>query len=388
MGIKENYFFKKIKLEDILELKNGKIPNQYEKGSFTVYGSNGSIGFTDKFNAAGGTIIIGRVGSQCGSVNLSYENCWVTDNAIITTAKEPKDIQFLYYLLKYLKLNRLRIGSGQPLINQGIIKSIKTLIPESLKNRRVIGYSLALLEKKIELNYQMIDTLETIAQMIFKSWFIDFEPFQDGEFIESELGEIPNGWKVISVSEIAEYINGKAFTVKATPSGRMIIKIAELKNGKNPTTKYYDKEVEEENIAYFDDILFAWSASLGLYRWNGEEGVINQHIFKVIPKNFPKWFVYCNLKNAMPWFIEIAKSKSTTMGHIKRSHLIEYKIIKPPDEIINELNSVIDLIYSKIKINNREINILTKLRDLLVPQLISGRLRIKNLENFIEEISN
>ena len=226
-------------------------------------------------------------------------------------------------------------------------------------------------------------TLENLAQGIFKSWFIDFVPFSDEEFTESELGEIPKEWIITSINDIADYINGKAFTVKATPTGRMIIKISELKNGKNPTTKFYDKEVEEENTAYFDDILFAWSASLGLYRWNGEEGVINQHIFKVIPKNLPKWFVYYNLKKAMPWFIEIAKNTTTTMGHIKRSHLTEYKIIKPPDKTIHKLNLIINPIYLKIAFNNSEINKLIQLREMLLPHLISGRLRIANPESRI-----
>jgi len=317
-----------------------------------------------------------------------------TEFIVIRGRKGITENHFVYYLFLSPKIRTKAIqlmsgSSGRQRVQVDAFKLIKIKIPPLVEQKNIITI-LSMIDQKIELNQKMNKVLEEMAQDIFKSWFIDFEPFKDGEFeYNEELDkEIPKGWQVKSINDIAYYINGKAFTKLSTPTGKMIIKIAELKNGIGSTTKYYDGPVSSENTAYFDDILFAWSASLGVYRWFGETSVINQHIFKVIPNGFPKWFVYYQLLFAMPWFIKIAESKTTTMGHIKRSHLEEYKIVLPPYEIIQRLNSIIEPIYNKIAFNSKEMNILKKIRDILLPQLISGRLRITNSEKLLEEIDN
>ncbi len=229
------------------------------------------------------------------------------------------------------------------------------------------------MDEKIETNRKQNITLDKIIKKIFQSHFIDFNPYKNEELINSEKGLIPKGWKIAPISKIADYVNGLPFTKKATATGKVIIKIAELKKGVNNTTKYYNGEADENNIAFFGDILFAWSASLSIYRWFGETSVINQHIFKVIPKKYPEWFVYYHLHNAMPWFISIAEGKTTTMGHIKRSHLDEYKILVPPIKIIQELDTIVNPIFEKIAINYKEMNVVKKIKDSLLPALITGK---------------
>ena len=398
---------------DIVDCLHSKKPDLSDKGNYVYLevkniGNHGKIDLSElkyvsrevyiewikRLQPQHKDIVITKTG-RVGAVAMIPEDfvCCVGRNQVVIRAN-PQIIN-PYFLLYYLlspnfksELKRLTLsGTILDSLHVKNIPKIRLPFPEIEEQIKIVDFLYPIF-KKIDNNHQMNETLEEIGQALFKSWFIDFEPFQEGEFEGSELGKIPKEWNVISISEIADYINGKAFTVKATPTGRMIIKIAELKNGKNSTTKYYNKEVENENIAFFDDILFAWSASLGIYRWHGEQGVINQHIFKVIPKDLPKWYVYYHIKYAMPWFIEIAKGKTTTMGHIKRSHLDEFKIIKPPDDIIERLDLIIKPIYSRIAVNNHEINILIQLRDLLLPQLISGRLRIENAEKSLEEIGN
>ena len=141
-----------------------------------VYGSNGIIGFSSENNADENSLIVGRVGSYCGSIYHSKIKCWVTDNAIIGIPKLTGESEFWYFLLTKLQLNSYRSGSGQPLLNQSTLNSISILIPEHHSVRSMIGKQLFSFENKIHLNNQINQTLEAIAQAIFKSWFIDFEP--------------------------------------------------------------------------------------------------------------------------------------------------------------------------------------------------------------------
>lgn len=160
----------------VLSFANGKTsPERNEDDKYPVYGSNGIIGYTDKTNSNENTIIIGRVGSYCGSVYFSKDRCWVTDNAIRSTANNGHDAGFLYYLLTALNLNNWRSGSGQPLLNQATLRSIRAKIPP-LHRQKSIAHILGTLDDKIELNRRMNETLEAMAQALFRAWFVDFEP--------------------------------------------------------------------------------------------------------------------------------------------------------------------------------------------------------------------
>ena len=171
------------------------------------------FGFSNEANAEKNTIIVGRVGSYCGSLYYSDRGCWVTDNAIRANAIDGHETRFLFFLLQTLRLNDRRAGSGQPLLNQTILSSIPVTVP-LLPEQRTIAHILGTLDDKIELNRRMNETLEAMARALFKSWFVDFDPvrakmagrdtglpqdladlFPD-QLVDSELGEIPEEWEV------------------------------------------------------------------------------------------------------------------------------------------------------------------------------------------------
>ena len=165
-------------LGGLLSFSNGRSsPLRSEGLPNPVFGSNGIIGFADEANAAPSTIVVGRVGSYCGSLHFSSASCWVTDNAIQATAIDENDARFLFYLLSTLRLNDRRAGSGQPLLNQSILSSIPVVIPAP-NEQRTIAHVLGTLDDKIELNRRMNETLEATARALFKSWFIDFDPIR------------------------------------------------------------------------------------------------------------------------------------------------------------------------------------------------------------------
>ena len=164
-------------LSDYLLFRNGKSsPERKDGDAIPVFGANGIIGHSSEQNAGAETIVIGRVGSYCGSVHFSKDACWVSDNAIICASKNNSDSLFWYYFLLNADLNQFRSGSGQPLINQGTLNSIPCNVPSKLSDRVSIGEILSSFDDKIKLNHQINQTLEQMAQAIFQSWFVDFEP--------------------------------------------------------------------------------------------------------------------------------------------------------------------------------------------------------------------
>ena len=165
----------------------------------------------------------------------------------------------------------------------------------------------------------------------------------------------------------------------------MVIRIAELNSGPGPSTAYSDTVAAPEHVAKPGDLLFSWSGSLGVYRWVRDEALINQHIFKVVCDSFPQWFVHQHLAEALPFFQGIAADKATTMGHIKREHLLQWDIAIPPGEVLEVVDQLIGPLYDHVFVNERESLILVALRDTLLPELLSGEIRVRDAEKLVEQ---
>jgi len=196
------------------------------------------------------------------------------------------------------------------------------------------------------------------------------------KLISTELCAAENSaWESISVSDLADFVNGGAFTKDASGSGRMVIRIAELNSGPGPSTIYNDIDVPETKLARPGDLLMSWSGSLGAYLWSRPEAIINQHIFKVVCSRYPKWLVYDRLLQAMPFFRQTAADKATTMGHIKRQHLDDAKVRVPPAGELLAFKGLLDAVWDRVVSAELETLELMALRDALLPEMLSGRLR-------------
>ena len=268
------------------------------------------------------------------------------------------------------------------------------------KQRSAIARVLGGLDDKIELNRRMNRTLEDLARGLFRSWFVDFDPvIKNGSakasaappglfpkrLVDSPLGPIPEGWTIGSVADLARYVNGRNFTKNATGAGRMVVRIAELNSGPGGSTVYNDVKAEPVNVVQPGDLLFAWSGSLDVYRWNRDEALVNQHIFKVVCEAYPQWFVHFHLCEAMPFFQGIAADKATTMGHIKREHLGQAELALPPEAVLRYASAQIEPIYARLLANERESIRLAATRDALLPQLLSGEVRLRGGAAVVEE---
>ena len=291
-------------------------------------------------------------------------------------------------------------GSGSVVshIRVGDCFKFKVKLPP-LAVQTEIAALLAALDDRITLLRETNATLEAIAQTLFKSWFVDFDPvrakmegrapegmdettaalFPDGfEESESELRLMPRGWQVHALDEVANYLNGLALQ-KFPPTDDAwlpVIKIAQLRKGDTVGADRAGRNIKPDYVIQNGDVLFSWSGSLEVEIWCGGEGALNQHLFKVTSDKYPKWFYYLWRKHHLEHFRQIAASKATTMGHIQRVHLNQAKVVTPPAEFVLAAGEYIAPLLDRWITTALQAQTLATLRDTLLPRLISGQIRI------------
>jgi type I restriction enzyme, S subunit len=302
----------------------------------------------------------------------------------IEVNQEKMNLRYVFYWLlnEQNYIQNLAVGSVQKNLYISVLEQLE-IADRPLREQKAIADILSALDDKIELNNQINKNLEEMAQAIFKSWFVDFEPFRDGEFVESELGLIPKGWEVSSLDSVANYLNGLAMQ-KYRPTGDEflpVIKIKELRQGF--ATSESDKATPDLDPRYIvenGDILFSWSGTLEVKIWSGGKGALNQHLFKVTSEKYDKWFYYYWTKHYLNKFRKIAEDKATTMGHIKRKDLNEAKVLIPDKATYKQINCLMEPIFNKLTLLDIQNKTLQNLRDTLLPKLMSGEIRVP-LEN-------
>lgn len=301
---------------------------------------------------------------------------------------------FAFYLIpSKLVRNQLSAAAQQTKIRHTSpdkIKSCTVWIPEYSKQEE-IGKLLSTLDDKIALNRRMNAKLEQMAKRLYDHWFVQFDfPNADGKPYKSSGGkmeynevlkrEIPAGWGVGNLYDIAEYINGLAcqnYRPKESEKSLPVIKIREMNEGITADTEKVSASIPGKYRIYAGNILFSWSASLEIKIWTGETGGLNQHIFKVIPKGyFSKGYVYQQLSAYLVNFKKMAESRKTTMGHITSDHIKQSRILIPPKEIISAFNEKTFSIFNYQLSIEKETQKLTALRDRLLPLLINGQVEV------------
>ncbi|MDD3178546.1 MAG: restriction endonuclease subunit S [Candidatus ainarchaeum sp.] len=378
-------------LEDIAQFKNGRFsPERTDSGKYSVFGSNGIIGLSDEYNSEENTIIIGRVGTYCGCIYFSKYKCWVTDNAIIGLNKINSDFYYLLYLLYYLNLNRIKGGSGQSLLNQSALYSIRIGYPKSKEEQKAIAKILSDLDSKIELNKQMNKTLEEIGKTLFKRWFVDFEfPNEQGKPYKSSGGEmvyneelkkeIPNGSQIIRLKDQLTFERGiepgsAIYENSKTENNIRFIRVSDLNN--DNSTTFIPLELATSKVIE-SDVLLSLDASVGIVRI-GYNGSFSSGIRKIYDN--------CNkLSNALIYFLLKSEdiqntinqyANGTTILHAGKS--IEFmNFVIPNEKMLDKFKTQITPIFNQILYNIKENKQLADTRDLLLPKLMSGKIRVK-----------
>jgi len=337
--------------------------------------------------------------------DIPFEDIRINSGMVVLRA-DPSQLD-PYFLYAFLRSEIFKIqtgthssGSAQPQLPIGALRNIVIPLFE-LQHQRKIAAVLSALDAKIALNHRINVELEGMAKLLYDYWFVQYDfplsaaqaaalgkPRLIGQPYRSSGGpmvfdpqlkrEIPKGWKVGNLLDIATFTNGIACQKFPPTSDEhlRVIKIKEMHSGFTETSEKVTTDVPEKVIVRDGDILFSWSASLEVMIWTGGKGALNQHIFKVTSDNYPKSICYFTLQGYLQHFKMMADQRKTTMGHITREHLEQSRIAIPPKEIGNEFESITEPIFAQIISNHKQNQELTTLRDWLLPMLMNGQVRV------------
>ena len=394
--------WKDLRLGEVLTLQRGfDLPKSKRMpGPYPVIASTGPVGTHNTAAVRGPGVVIGRSGSLGGGQFIGSD-FWPLNTTLWVKDFQGNDIRFCYFLLKSLNLAQFNAGSGVPTLNRNHIHPLLVKIP-SVPTQRTIAHVLGTLDDKIELNRRMNETLEEMARALFKSWFVDFEPVRakmegrwrrgeslpglpaelydlfPGRLVGSEVGEVPEGWEVRGLDEIATFLNGLALQkYPATSDSTLpVIKIAQLRAGHTAGSDSAGTDIPSQYVIHDGDVLFSWSGSLELTLWAGGDGALNQHLFKVSSESYPQWIYYYWVREHLPEFRQIAADKTTTMGHIQRRHLKEALAVVPNSALLDSMSCPMQLLLDRsltLRLGSRA---LAAQRVSLLSKLVSGEVRV------------
>lgn len=313
------------------------------------------------------SVLVTCIGSDMGKTVVNALPCVTNQqiNAIIPN-RAVVDCDFLYYLTRDLYETLTTLGgdgTAVPILNKSDFENIEVTIPH-LPEQKAIAAVLSSLDDKIDLLHRQNKTLEAMAASLFRQWFV--------EEVQENCEERP-------LSSIANFLNGLACQ-KYPPKNELeklpVLKIRELTSGISEASDWATSEVKPEYIVDAGDVIFAWSASLMVKVWDGERCVLNQHLFKVTSDEFPKWFYLMWCKHHLAEFIAISASHATTMGHIKRGDLDAAMVCIPSPEDLKAMSEQMTPLLDKQISISKQIRTLEKLRDTLLPKLMSGEMRV------------
>jgi type I restriction enzyme, S subunit len=397
------------KLEDLVVFQRGfDLPqNDRRPGKYPIVASTGIVGCHEEYQVEAPGLIIGRSGSIGGGQYIK-KKFWPLNTTLWVKDFKGNDPKFAYYYIRTLDFSIFNAGSGVPTLNRNHIHTLPIKLP-SKQEQKAISDVLSSVDDRIQLNQQMNETLEGTAQALFRSWFVDFDPVRakmEGkkpEGLSDDLAalfpskidvDIPSGWREDSIYSCATFINGAAYKnmhFSDAEDALPVIKIAELKAGVGQGTKFTNTDLGSKYLIDSGDILFSWSGSpetsIDTFLWVGGKGWLNQHIFKVVTDSAEmRTFTFFLLKHLKPIFVATAKDKQTTgLGHVTVQDLKRLKAVYPDQRVLKAFAEVATPLLGRIQKNMEQIADLNKIRDSLLPKLISGELRVSDAADFLNE---
>ena len=375
--------WKEYKLGDVLTIKYGKDHKQLADGDIPIYGSGGIMRYGERSLYDGSSILIPRKGSL-NNVIYADKPFWTVDTMFWSIINDSiANPLFVYYSICKKDFASLNVGSAVPSLTVPVIEDIDILLPSKATQDKVVSV-LKSLDDKIELNRHINDNLEQQAQALFKSWFVDFEPFKKGKFIDSELGMIPEGWQVEELGNITNSITekvGKRTDIKVlSPVNTGDLLLSE---------EYFTKQVYSKNLAKYIMVApndFAYNpariniGSIGMNTFDFSGCVSPVYVVFRCEKEYHHFF---NIFKATKNFKEEVNTRA--IGGVRQT--LSYKdfslikIVYPPKEVVERFNKIYSHIMTLIKKNVLENKRLHQTRDTLLPKLMSGELKINDINN-------
>ncbi len=377
-------------------------------GDIPVFGSNGIVGYHDTALTDGPTVIIGRKGTV-GAVHYSPGPCWPIDTTFFVTGKDANLLRFTYYALKTLDLESMNTDSAVPGLNRNAAHARALWVPLE-SEQRAIAHILGTLDDKIELNRRMNETLEEMARAIFKSWFVDFDPVRakmDGSWrrgeslpgmpaemydlfperlVDSELGEIPEGWEVGTVGDCFHLTMGQSppgRTYNDEGDGLPFFQGCSDFGFRYPTNRRFC--TAPTRIAESEDTLVSVRAPVGDINKAWERCCIGRGLAALQHKSGSPSFTYYSVW-AIQQEIQQYEHTGTVFGAINKEQFKALKTVEPKLAAVDLFETFVLPLDERIRLNVSESRTLSGLRDTLLPKLISGELRVRKED--IENISS
>ena len=377
--------WKEYKLGEVLTIKYGKDHKQLADGDIPIYGSGGIMRYGERSLYDSPSILIPRKGSL-NNVIYADKPFWTVDTMFwsIINASIANPL-FVYYSICKKDFASLNVGSAVPSLTVPVIEDIDILLPSKATQDKVVSV-LKSLDDKIELNRHINDNLEQQAQALFKSWFVDN----------------PNSnWKKISLSEVASFVGGYSYTGKELTDFSNVA-MATIKNfvrnggfkaggfkGINPSAKLkechyanlFDILVAHTDLTQNADVIGNTELLLTCGKYNSI--IFSMDLVKVLPKEiFPYRFLLATmLKNKMFKGHCLGYINGTTVLHLNKKALPEFEIRKPSDSEAKIMNEILAPYYKRMAKLLQETDKLISLRDTLLPKLMSGELKINDINN-------
>jgi type I restriction enzyme S subunit len=394
--------WKDMSLGEFVRLQRGHdLPEANRRpGSVPIMGSGGQNGVHDTVLAKGPGVVIGRSGvGSMGVVSYCPTDYWPHNTVLYVTDFLGNDQRFVYYFLSQLNLRRFDSGSAQASLNRNYIYPIRIQVPDPCE-QRAISQTLGVLDDKMVLNQRMNNTLEAIVGTTFRSWFVDFDPVRakvegrdpnlpqpladlfPARFVNSALGEIPEGWKVAILGDVAEHPRRGVAPCNIAP-GTPYIALEHMPRHCIALAEWGVADELESNKFEFKtgEILFGklrpYFHKVGVAP---ADGVCSTDIVVVSPKA-PRWFGFTLGHMSSKEFVEYtnAASTGTKMPRTSWSDMACYRLVVPPDSVAEAFANLAQPFLSRINANIHESRTLTALRDGLLPKLVSGDMRVPAL---------
>lgn len=394
-----------LSLGDFVRLQRGHdlTASEQKPGNVPVMGSAGPNGTHSEALVNGPGVVIGRSGASIGRVHYSPVAFWPHNTCLYVTDFLGNHPRFAYYLLQTLDLASFNSGSAQPSLNRNYIYGLRLRVPRLDEQVQIVTV-LKSIDDRIDLLRQTNATLESIAQALFKSWFIDFDPVRakaegrepegmdaataalfPAEFEESALGMIPKGWAAGSVYEIASVIYGAPFASRrfnTAGEGQPLVRIRDLRD---EAPGVWTQEAHPKGyLIQPGDIVVGMDGEFRAYLWGGEPAWLNQRVCCFQPlEPHGAAFVRCSI--AAPLAHIEATEVATTVIHLGKGDIDRFKVVVPEFEVAKAFSEMIAPLYERILANKAQIRTLTAGRDTLLPRLISGKLRLPEAQAQLED---
>ena len=385
--------WKSYKLGDVITVLDYKrVPlsskeRESRKGIYPYYGAQGIIDYIDDFIFDGEYLLIAEDGENLKSqkqnvAQIARGKYWVNNHAHIVESNGKCDIRYICFLLNSMDLSGYITGSAQPKLNQANLLAIELNLPD-LYSQIQIADILSMFDDKIAINNRINHNLEEQAQALYKSWFVDFEPFKGGDFVDSELGLIPEGWRVGTLSELGDIVAGgtpsKTKPEYYTNNGIAWLTPKDLSIKCNKFTARGEIDITEDGYKNSSaklmprgSVLFSSRAPIGYISIAKGDICTNQGFKSVVPTYAGTAYLYywlCENTEAIE-----AQASGSTFKEASGSLMRSFPALVPEKSVIDSFEKELSPILNEQEILEEEINHAEQIRDSLLPRLMSGEL--------------